>query len=258
MGESENKICFVIAPIGGENTEIRGRSDDILHYLIEPVVKEFGYEAVRADKISRPGLITTQILELVIKAPLVIADLTGQNPNVLYELAYRHAFHGHSILLLEEGESLPFDVKDLRTIWIKHGNWGNVEVAKKTLANHVQAIEDNPTEVHTPVSTVAMLSELKSGTDPSRKILGSLMEEIQAVQFELRELNTKLFGSRFIGAFPASLQHVPATGLKIPPPGYQQLPAHQMPEWLTRPIDLRGMPGAEPDEAPDAEPDDAP
>jgi hypothetical protein len=56
------KICFVIAPIGGEGTETRKRSDQILKYVIQPSVSSCGYEALRADQISQPGDITTQVI----------------------------------------------------------------------------------------------------------------------------------------------------------------------------------------------------
>ena len=56
---SEMKNCFVICPIGEENSEIRKRSDQIFNYVIKPITKEFGYKAVRAHEISEPGIITS-------------------------------------------------------------------------------------------------------------------------------------------------------------------------------------------------------
>jgi hypothetical protein len=86
-----DKTAFIIAPIGDEKSETRKRSDQILKYIIEPVVSDLGFEPVRADKIAKPGMITTQIIEHIISDALVIADLTDHNPNVMYELALRHA-----------------------------------------------------------------------------------------------------------------------------------------------------------------------
>ncbi len=66
MSQGDNKICFVIGPIGDEGTEKRRQSDQVLNYIIAPAVKECGYEAIRADKISEPGIITSQIIQHLI------------------------------------------------------------------------------------------------------------------------------------------------------------------------------------------------
>jgi hypothetical protein len=87
MSKKEKK-CFVISPIGDENSDTRKRSDQIFTYVIEKAVSGFGYTLLRADKISRPGIITSQIIEHILEDELV--DLTGRNPNVFYELALRH------------------------------------------------------------------------------------------------------------------------------------------------------------------------
>lgn len=55
------KSCFVIGPIGPEASEIRQHADWRLEGIIAPVVTEFGFEAVRADKITTPGMIDSQV-----------------------------------------------------------------------------------------------------------------------------------------------------------------------------------------------------
>ena len=101
MDEPKRKTCFVICPIGEEGTDIRERSDEILDEVITPAVTECGYESpVRADKISIPGIITSQIIQQIIDADLVIADLTKHNANVFYELAVRHCVQKPVILLI--------------------------------------------------------------------------------------------------------------------------------------------------------------
>lgn len=85
--QEKDKICFVIAPIGEEGSDIRRRSDQVFKHIIAPAAKDCGYETIRADKISEPGIITSQVILHLVEDALVIADLTGRNPNVFYELA---------------------------------------------------------------------------------------------------------------------------------------------------------------------------
>lgn len=90
INNTQERICFIIAPIGDPDTEIRRRSDLVLTYIISPVVTAVGYTPIRADQISEPGLITNQVIRYLINSQLVIADLTRHNPNVFCELAIRH------------------------------------------------------------------------------------------------------------------------------------------------------------------------
>ncbi len=98
---------------------MRRRSNWILRNLVRPVCDQCGYSVVRADEIRESGLITREVVRRLMTEDLVIADITGWNPNVLYELGIRHATGLHAIPLLEESESLPFNLRDLRTINVK-------------------------------------------------------------------------------------------------------------------------------------------
>src|SRR4051794_37691252 len=114
------KLCFVIAPIGEADSETRKRSDQVLKHIIRPAVKARGYEAIRADEIAEPGMITSQVIQHIVDDPLVVADLTERNPNVYYELALRHALRKPLVQIIRKGDVLPFDVASMRTIPIDH------------------------------------------------------------------------------------------------------------------------------------------
>jgi hypothetical protein len=111
-------VCFVISPIGSADSVERKHADLVLSTLIEPALLELGLRAVRADGISKPGLITGQVMDHVSRAALVIADLSFGNPNVYYELALRHATRKPAVQLIRTSDKLPFDVGQYRTVHI--------------------------------------------------------------------------------------------------------------------------------------------
>ena len=113
-----HKTCFYITPIGEDGSEHRRHSDLFLSSLIEPALTSFALEVVRADKIAQPGMITSQVLEHLLRAKLVIADLSYHNPNVFYEMAIRHATKLPIIQIWRKCDRLPFDVNQVRTITI--------------------------------------------------------------------------------------------------------------------------------------------
>jgi hypothetical protein len=119
-GEKPNwsKICFIITPIGEEGSEQRKHADLFLSSLIEPALKEFNLKVVRADGIGSPGMITSQVLEHVMRARLAIVDLSFHNPNAFYEMALRHACALPVVQVTRKCDTPPFDVNQVRTAMI--------------------------------------------------------------------------------------------------------------------------------------------
>jgi hypothetical protein len=110
--------CFIISPIGATDSTERKHADLVLSALIEPALLQLGLTPVRADKISKPGMITGQVIDHLSRAKLVIADLSFGNPNVYYELALRHATRKAVVQIIRTSDRLPFDVGQFRTVTI--------------------------------------------------------------------------------------------------------------------------------------------
>ena len=186
------KVAFVISPIGEPNSPTRKRADQILNHVIEPVVSDLGYKSVRADKISKPGVITSQIISHLLDDPLVIADLTGQNPNVFYELAVRHTVKKPIIQMIQEGERIPFDVSTTRTIQINHQDLDSVDKAKKELRKQIKAVEKDPTLVDSPISMAVDLQTLKQSSDPESKTLADLRTALQEINQMVKDIHYRM------------------------------------------------------------------
>lgn len=146
------KRCFVISPIGERGSRTRARSDKILNEIIRPAVRECGYMVFRADEIDQPGLITSQVVRHIIQDSLVVADLTGRNPNVFYELGICHSLRKPLIQLIAKGEPIPFDVAGMRTISIDHQRRTSREEARQAIIRQVLALEKGKAKLETPIS----------------------------------------------------------------------------------------------------------
>ena len=145
---STSRICFIVTPIGMEGSDIRRKTDGLIDVALNPILKEFGYEGLPAHKIAEPGSIPEQVIEHLLNDDLVIANLTGLNPNVMYELAVRHATKLPVICIAEQGTQLPFDIASERTIFYDD-NIAGVTVLKTKLHDTLKATikeknADNP------------------------------------------------------------------------------------------------------------------
>jgi hypothetical protein len=107
MTEKPKKLCFVISPIGAEGTPERNAADWFLEIVRAALGADYLIE--RADDHKKSGLITTQIIALIERADLIVADLTGHNPNVHYELGVAHAREKQVVPMMMKGDMPPFD-----------------------------------------------------------------------------------------------------------------------------------------------------
>lgn len=162
-----SKMCFVITPIGDDDSEQRRHANMILKNVIEPVAEELGLTPKRADQIDRAGLITKQIFECLAKARICVADLSFNNPNAFYELGVRHMCKLPTVQMIRKGDRIPFDVSQGRTIKIDMTDvytvMESVESAKRELRQHLRAAlaadykgEDNPINTYLPGTTVSI------------------------------------------------------------------------------------------------------
>lgn len=183
------KKCFIAAPIGSAESEVRRRSDLVRKYIIDEALQPLGYETVRSDDIEKAGEITTQIVSDLIEADLVIADLTGQNANVFYELAIRHSFRKPYIQIVEKGEELPFDVRAFRTVFVDHKDLESAALARRSLHEMIKDIEDGG-DVQSPVTHAVTRQQLESSQDPGGKELAQVAEVVERIEARMRRLES--------------------------------------------------------------------
>jgi len=114
---TDKKRCFVVMGFGKKTDLATGRLLDLdktYRIIIKQAVEECGVECIRADDIIHSGLIDVPMYELLLKADLVIADLSTANPNALYELGVRHALRPHTTIVMAEDQfKSPFDVSHI-------------------------------------------------------------------------------------------------------------------------------------------------
>ena len=185
------KRCFYISRIGAEDSHERSVSDKLLQFIIEPIVTKMGYlKPVRADHIAASGVITTQVFTRLLEDDLVVADLTGSNPNVFYELAVRHMVRKPFVQFIQKGEKIPFDIALNRTL---HYDFDitTVNRCKTDLKKMIQWFEVEPKACDTALSLAIDFRDLNKSDNPLEKstseMLSMLQEILGAVRNETEE-----------------------------------------------------------------------
>ena len=115
-------LCFVLMPFG-KKMDAAGRVtnfDSVYTKIIAPAVERAGLEPIRADEEKIGGAIHKPMFERLMLCHYAVADITGANPNVFYELGIRHAMRPRStVIVFGEGTVLPFDIALVRGLAYK-------------------------------------------------------------------------------------------------------------------------------------------
>ncbi len=115
------KRCYAVMPYGGEDEEKQKLYMLIYQLYIRIPAEDMGYMVEREDLSDDGGNIFTNVIEHLAEDDLVIADISGINWNVAYELGIRHSLvKGKTILLCDkEQQDKKFDAFGLKVIFYR-------------------------------------------------------------------------------------------------------------------------------------------
>lgn len=188
----EAKSAFIITPIGVPNSPINREARGIIESAIVPVLKAKGFEVNNPMESTESGSIGKDIINKIVDCDLVIANLTGQNPNVMYELALRHSVNKPFVMVMrnDEIDKLPFDIQDQRVVTYSDTLFG-LDKLKKSLEDHIEsAMTDEP---NSPVYEATGRVTLKKGSSFSvsqEEILKNMMNKVDQISEKVTRLNS--------------------------------------------------------------------
>lgn len=121
---AKKKLCFVIMGFGKKTDYKSGKTlnlDATYYEIIKPAAEECGIECIRADEVCHSGSIDREMYRKLLLADVVIADISTNNANALYELGVRHALKkGTTIIMSEKSGVLHFDLNHTATLIYEH------------------------------------------------------------------------------------------------------------------------------------------
>lgn len=191
------KTCFIITPIGEDKSRIRRHIDGVNKSVIEPILEEYGYKMNVSHESYNSGSVKSEIIKSIYESDLVIANLTYQNPNVLYEVAIRHCAGKPIIHIAEDVKLLPFDINDHRTFEYSNDMKGTIELSEK-IKIAISEIEKNPDGENNPVLNslrITKVIDIPENTVSFDKLLPEILSSIKSlsekVDFLQRDKNIK-------------------------------------------------------------------
>lgn len=180
----DKKVCFVITPIGDNNSEIRRHIDGIIDQAIEPALGD-KYEIVVAHRKYEIGSINDRVIKSVYESDLVIANLTNTNPNVMFELAIRYSFGKPAIVIAEQGTKLPFDVIDENTIFYINDPAGANDLRQNIIEyeKNIDLEKKKYGPVFKVINKIPLYDEVESGDNvSSERLLQYVIDRLDSLE----------------------------------------------------------------------------
>ena len=228
------QTCYVVMPFGNKPSGPAQRLHDfdkIYRVVIKRAVEQAGMRCIRADETTGSRLIHTDMFRDLRDQPLVIADLSLQNPNVLYELGIRHVMSkSGTVLMCENGSRpLPFDIGLSRVVFYAYDginlDWEEaerlVERLRIALLESAQGAPDSPVhalleQVLSPVADDAVAAvpaadtDLLDGFEPYITLVAQTWRASQADIGELFNVHgSNAFGCRALALHVLAADHRP-------------------------------------------------
>jgi hypothetical protein len=181
--DASPRKCFVVSPIGEAGSERFDTFRAVLDRLIRPAIEtsDLDLRVIRADEIHHSGSFMRDVLENLANAYLVIVDVTGQNPNVFYELGVRHALSPRTILIARTVKEIPADLREYRALIYSSSPEGDESFGQRLRA-YLEEIERAPETPDNPVLTWLRLPRVP---DDLRHTFTARQQNIGRTQREL-------------------------------------------------------------------------
>ena len=139
--------AFVLMPFDPE-------FEDIYSDLIARTLESEGFTVERADSSLDQENVLKDIIHGIARAHLVVAELTGMNPNVLYELGIAHALGKPTVLLTQAVEEVPFDLRSYRMI-VYSVHYAEAKALRDRLGDIARRLRERSIRFGNPVTDFA-------------------------------------------------------------------------------------------------------
>ena len=178
--QDTRRSCFLIGPIGSDGSDVRVAADWLLYNIVKPVMTELSFDVKRADEIPDPGMIDSQVINSIVDADLVIADLSGHNPNAFYELAIRHMVQKPIVHMVDTKTDIPFDVRPFRAIVFSTHSFQDQEKARNDLRRQASEAIKPDHAIDNPVTRARGRLELEQSATPKERLLTEAIDSLTA------------------------------------------------------------------------------
>ncbi|WP_220084135.1 hypothetical protein [Stenotrophomonas maltophilia] len=203
--EQPKSVCGIVMPISAIDGCAESHWTDVLDIITE-AVEESGFIANLVSNADDVGIIHKRIIQNLYDNPIVVCDVSGKNPNVMFELGMRLAFDKPTIIVKDDKTSYSFDTSAIEHIeYPRDLRFSKIIEFKEKLATKIKATHDRAATdknyttflKHFGEFTVAKLQKKEvSGQEYILEELKSLRGAMQRMEYRTTSQNRRVHSAR--------------------------------------------------------------
>lgn len=192
----EKKICGIVMPISTLDGCSEGHWSDVLEIITE-AIEEAGFEGNLVSNADDVGIIQKRIIQNLYENPIVVCDVSGKNPNVMFELGMRLAFDKPTIIIKDDKTSYSFDTSPIEHIeYPRDLRFSRIVDFKAKLAEKIKATFEKSTTDTSYTTFLKYFGEFKVAKIDKREVSGQefILDELKSIRMGMRRLERNQLG----------------------------------------------------------------
>lgn len=193
----EKKVCGTVMPISTLDGCGEGHWSDVLEIITE-TIEEAGFEGNLVSNADDVGIIQKRIIQNLYENPIVVCDVSGKNPNVMFELGMRLAFDKPTIIIKDDKTSYSFDTSPIEHIeYPRDLRFSRIVDFKLKLAEKIQATFERSTSDPTYTTFLKHFGEFKVAKIDQKEVSGQefILDELKNIKMGMRRLYRNRFST---------------------------------------------------------------
>ncbi len=194
--DAQKKICGIVMPISALEGCSEGHWSDVLEIITE-AVEDAGFEGNLVSNADDVGIIQKRIIQNLYENPIVVCDVSGKNPNVMFELGMRLAFDKPTIIIKDDKTSYSFDTSPIEHIeYPRDLRFSRIVDFKLKLAEKIKATFEKSTNDTSYTTFLKHFGEFKVAKIDKKEVSGQefIIDELKSIKMGMRRLERNQIG----------------------------------------------------------------
>ena len=197
MPDENAKTCGIVMPISAMEGCAESHWSDVLEILTE-AIESAGFEANLVSNADDVGIIHKRIIQNLYDNPIVVCDVSGKNPNVMFELGLRLAFDKPTIIVKDTQTTYSFDTAAIEHLeYPRDLRFSKIVEFKQKLKDKIEATYRKATSDPNYTTFLKHFGEFKVAKLDQREVSGQeyLLEEMRNLRHSMRRLEQVQLGN---------------------------------------------------------------